>query len=427
MELIDEFIKTFLGTKLYNNEITQIKIRHQILIDMYMIIDNKTEKYDIDAFLSKSYGHRAFLNVLIKHKLNGKNIYNGPLITKQLFQKLLQYTFDTNVYMRELFQSLVYELLCKNKFDYIEVNILKTHIINYKFENLWRFNIMLLKPTISRDTFFGSIFGEFVGNSWSIIISGESYEKTLYFSENYIINKIPLPMFWTLYNFGQIDDSGQTSYNLFEKIKKTKGELTIYNKNEFIQIAMLISRNSFEYITYILDHFYKDDFIKCIVIALKINISVIDLPFWYDIFIDTICIFMSEPIRNSLQQIKNMISLDVRDMYHYLNTMIYTEHRAMCAIIYSFSKYPDNFDKCIATMISCNQDKLSICCSIVGALCGSRIGFENIPKEWVYAVHNLTNWNFDTASDLVNDIFDLFQLNKVRLGSLECNRNLNIK
>ena len=74
--------------------------------------------------------------------------------------------------------------------------------------------------------------------------------------------------------------------------------------------------------------------------------------------------------------------------------------------LYSFCKHPDNYINCIATAISCGGD-VDTTAAMAGALCGCRVGFDNVPKIWRDTIHDMDDWKLQDVCTLVREVFDM--------------------
>jgi hypothetical protein len=397
----------------FNNNF-EINNPKSIIDKMINYINNYPYIFNINDFFKKSLGHLTIAVLLIKLKIQGKNVYKGPLINKYIFNKIIDYSNDEHIYVRNIFQSLLYELTSFNKLDSEEIHYLKLYIINNNSDNLWRFNMMMLKPTILRESFFGSFFGQLVGSALGIVIDGDSTNRCIQFAESYVKDGKNIPKDWILYKFGQVNDECEVTYSNFENIIKVKGVLTNYD--DFIQCGLIFSKQTMDYILYVLDYKFKNNsIIQCFAIALKIVISTKSLPLWYDIFLDILASICSPDLTNNLLEIKKFINMPFNIVKDLINNIV-IHHQQIVTVLYSFCKFPDSFEYSMATAISLSGLNLSVTCELIGALVGSRVGVSNIPTQWIHSVHNTLKWNFDDACSLAENVFDLVQSNKVRLS-----------
>lgn len=77
--------------------------------------------------------------------------------------------------------------------------------------------------------------------------------------------------------------------------------------------------------------------------------------------------------------------------------------QSFCYALYCFMKHPNDYVKCVSLAMQCGGDVVATS-AMAGALCGSRVGIENIPYDWVRNINDMGEWRANELIKLVNDI-----------------------
>lgn len=82
--------------------------------------------------------------------------------------------------------------------------------------------------------------------------------------------------------------------------------------------------------------------------------------------------------------------------------------------LYCFCKYPNSYIKCIGEAISVGGD-VDTTAAIAGAISGTRLGADNIPKNWKHTLHDLSDWDYNELCDLVDNVFTIIETTRIQL------------
>lgn len=389
IDCVLEFNSTF-----YNKKIDHDTVRHDILFGMQEMVKTSKKAYNIDDYIKNgTHGDIALAVVLVKSRIDGIVCYKGPVVTKSMFYAFLSKTFSKVSYVRNLCQMLLSELLVQNRLDNEQIISLKNAALSNKNpeSSSWRYQVMIEKPLLNRESFFGCMFGMLTANAVGLVIDGESEKKCqLYANKIVKPGEIP-PSSLNFYRFGQLSDECVRVVKMYNKIVANMGVVDSsmfscgYDQDCLVlaQLGMLFGKYPTglvsSYIARISSYTLTDAETPFVAIALKTSMASRDIvfcPLLYTYAISNGTLYDLEP------------------------TTPFTK------ALFAFCRHPDSFKDCIAEAIAFGGKNVAYTAAIAGALSGARLGFEKIPVVWRNRVHDMINYNFDSICEITTRVFD---------------------